>query len=61
MVQTRSKYRLLQNNSESVVSKEPTQPTSSTNQTLKRKRKRNHDNNDDNAQITTDSTMTVTG
>ncbi|CAF1441249.1 unnamed protein product [Rotaria sordida] len=54
MVQTRSKYRLLQNNSASVVSKEPTQ------QTVKRKRKRNNDNNDDDAQIITDSCMTTT-
>jgi hypothetical protein len=59
MVQTRSKYRLLENNSATLASEKPTQPCSSSKKTVNRKRKRNNDNNDEHEQIITDSTMTI--
>ncbi|CAF3418260.1 unnamed protein product [Rotaria socialis] len=56
MVQTRSKYRLLQSNAAAVVSGEAKQLSSSTPQPVKRKRKWNYDNNDGDAGIIINST-----
>ncbi|CAF0810125.1 unnamed protein product [Didymodactylos carnosus] len=58
MVQTRSKYRSLQNNPAAVVSEEPTQLPSSVPQPCKRKRK--NDNNDEDAATITNTTITTT-
>ncbi len=59
-MQTRSKYRLLQNNSAvGAAAKEPTQPSAQKEKNVKRKRKRNNDNNSDNAQAIPDSITTT--